>query len=289
MKKTFILMTAALALLTMAASCSKDEPNEPEAPTPELSVAPASISATGTAGSYSITVTSNVAWTATAGADWLTLSPAAGEGNCTVAVNVAENASAAERTASITVTAGDLSEKVAVTQPMATPPHAASTQTWAIGHQIWSDAIHIPECNKEDFPHSVTDPSCRSYSASGTVYYYYNWIYVDQYANALCPSPWRVPVSDDFAELDIALGGDGSNRIDEDPEWVNANYINRWGGAYSGYALAEDIGQVGEGGGYWSSELNGSYVYFLFFTSDGGIAPKNYTGKYFGTQVRCVK
>jgi hypothetical protein len=32
-----------------------------------------------------------------------------------------------------------------------TPRYAASTQTWTFGEQIWSDAIHIPECNKTDF------------------------------------------------------------------------------------------------------------------------------------------
>jgi hypothetical protein len=49
-----------------------------------------------------------------------------------------------------------------------TPPHAASTATWVIGDQTWSDAIHIPACDKKDFKESETAPRCRSYTSAGT-------------------------------------------------------------------------------------------------------------------------
>jgi hypothetical protein len=80
-----------------------------------------------------------------------------------------------------------------------TPPQAASSKAWVFDDQTWSDAIHVPECNKETFEDSYTNPQCRSYKT----YYYYNWPYVDANAANLCPSPWRVPSKGDFEMLTL--------------------------------------------------------------------------------------
>jgi hypothetical protein len=50
-----------------------------------------------------------------------------------------------------------------------TPRYAASTTTWKYGEQTWSDAIQVPECDKEDFEASST-PQCRSYTKDGTTW-----------------------------------------------------------------------------------------------------------------------
>jgi uncharacterized protein (TIGR02145 family) len=291
MKKTFILMTAALALLTVAASCSKDEPNEPEAPTPELSVAPASISATAGAGSYTIAITSNVAWTATDNAEWLTLAPAAGEGNGVITATVTENTALEQRSATVTITAGELTEAVTVTQqPTPTPPHAASTRTWVLGNQTWSDAIQVPECNKDDFEDSTTDPHCRSYTVQDNTYYYYNWTYTDLNAANLCPSPWRIPAEEDFINLDRYFGGSGVNRSNEDPEWIAANYITNWGGAYGGFSISIMTIFIDEYAYYWSStEGNAEEASNLTFTNQGHVYLYSNNTKAYGMQVRCVK
>jgi hypothetical protein len=73
------------------------------------------------------------------------------------------------------------------------PQYAASTQTWVYGSQTWSDAIRIPECNNLSFNISNTSPDCRSYTPEKNTWYYYNWVYVNNNANVLCPSPWHVP------------------------------------------------------------------------------------------------
>jgi hypothetical protein len=82
-----------------------------------------------------------------------------------------------------------------------TPPYAATTRTWVFGDQIWSDAIHIPVCNKETFENSYTEPQCHSYTENGKIWYYYNGIYVMTNQHAMCPSPWRVPTTADFRNL----------------------------------------------------------------------------------------
>jgi hypothetical protein len=109
-----------------------------------------------------------------------------------------------------------------------TPPYAASAQMWTFGSQTWSDAIHIPECNKSGFPVSNTDPQCRSYTADGATWYYYNAPYVDTYAAKLCPSPWRVPTYEDFDGL-IA-------------NFTAMDKINAWG--FGGYASGNSMYNV---------------------------------------------
>jgi hypothetical protein len=81
------------------------------------------------------------------------------------------------------------------------PTYAASTQTWVFGEQTWSDAIHIPDCNKADFDGGTEEnpkPDCHSYTYEGNTYYYYSWPYVDAHKSTMCPSPWRVPAEADF-------------------------------------------------------------------------------------------
>jgi hypothetical protein len=49
-----------------------------------------------------------------------------------------------------------------------TPPYAASAQTWTFGNQTWSDAIHMPGCNKESLI-DLYDPDCCSYTTDGKI------------------------------------------------------------------------------------------------------------------------
>jgi hypothetical protein len=159
-----------------------------------------------------------------------------------------------------------------------TPPHAASTMTWTFGEQTWSDAIQIPECNKEDFPCSDTVPQCRSYTEDEkTYYYYYNWAYVNKNTAKLCPVPWHVPTKDDFETLDNSTNSAALGRI--------------WGfGGFAGVEMFYPVGAVDTHAVYWSSTLyvslaNSAYVLSYSF---------NYLGvrkdsMVYGFLVRCVK
>jgi uncharacterized protein (TIGR02145 family) len=295
MKKTFSLLIAALVLLTMVASCSEDDPGKSgtEDPTPELAVDPTSISATAAEGSYAIAITSNVAWTTTKDAEWLLLNPASGEGNGRVTVNVADNGTIAERIANITVTAGELTETVVVRQSPNLPPHAASTQTWVVGEQTWSDHINIPACNKEDFDGGTADSPRADCRNNPEYYYLYSWSYIAQNAETLCPAPWRVPTADDFCTLDKTLNSAsscGTFRQGVGGDTYNAE----WGGTYGGFCISN--GTVDYGGlyaAYWAAtEHSAMYGYFLlYFTDPSGsyVAAQNYESKTYGFLVRCVK
>jgi hypothetical protein len=155
-----------------------------------------------------------------------------------------------------------------------TPPYAASTHTWVFGEQTWSDVIHMPRCNKEDFTNSYTSLQCRSYTEGGNTWYYYNWAYVDANKDALCPSPWRVP-----------------SRSDMDALMSATNYstlIGVWG--YGGYALDNFISDENSYTYYWSStkgSRNINFAYYLFYCNDSLLVLVY--DKRLGYQVRCVK
>lgn len=109
--------------------------------TPSLEVDKESVSLTAKAGEASFNVTSNQAWTVTADADWLSFDPQSGKASAeavAVKVTAEENTAEAARTAKITVTAGELTKTVAVTQAAAeaqTPepePPVEETKTYIL-------------------------------------------------------------------------------------------------------------------------------------------------------------
>jgi hypothetical protein len=259
---------------------------EVPAPAPVLEVSPAACTATFAAGTYSLSITSNLVWTATVNpaATWCTLSVATSPSGGNVVLSVAGNAATVARAATVTIAAGALTAQVGVTQGVAyiinevnnVPTHAASSYVWQFGSSTltWSDAIHIPDCNKETFESSTVTPQCRSYadSESGKTFYYYNWPYVDANKATLCPDPWRVPIEDDFdALVDVS---------------TYSALADAWG--CGGFAYGSSMNYVSTGADYWSSTEYGSgNAYSLNYYSSGlGVSDNR---MYYGFQVRCVK
>ena len=80
-----------------------------------LTVSPTSQTPSSSAGSFTITVTANVDWSASSAAGWLTVSPTSGSNNGTVTATYTANTGAA-RTGTITFTAGTLTQTVTVNQ-----------------------------------------------------------------------------------------------------------------------------------------------------------------------------
>jgi hypothetical protein len=151
------------------------------------------------------------------------------------------------------------------------PPHAASTQTWTFGERIWSDAIHMPDCNKEDFDGETPDapkPDGRSYTSGGKTYYYYSWLYVDAHKATMCPLPWRVPTSQDF------------DNFTSSPEELMA----AWG--LSGYADGSSIRNHGRISYYWLDDDDDFLHAFRFGYGEDTMVEIEYS---YGFQVRCVK
>ncbi len=82
-----------------------------------LSASPSSLSYRATGGSEEITIASNIDWTATSSADWLTITPTSGSGDGTITAVASTNTSDGERTATITVSGeGATPKTINVTQ-----------------------------------------------------------------------------------------------------------------------------------------------------------------------------
>jgi uncharacterized protein (TIGR02145 family) len=286
MKKTLTTIFLCAAIGIWFAGCKDDNP-EPKA---ELLVSPATLSASAEAGEYALAVTGNVDWAAATDAEWLAIAPATGTGDGTLAVTVAENPRAEPRTATVTLTSGELNNAAIVMQE-ARPFYAASTQTWTVGDQTWSDVIQVPECNKEEYPIDPYTPHCRKVSDQLGTTYLYNWAYVNLNAAQVCPAPWRVPTSMDFMNLDMTLGGSGDNRADENTNWVREQYLGTWGGIFGGFINSYGTLANREGAGYyWSStSSSGISAYGLAFVVTGVVYPKVNSMKEYGIALRCVK
>ena len=110
----------AVAIATLIAGCGgTGTENEPEI-TPEIKftedIVTSGISVESAEQSITLSFSSNVAWSATVSADWLTISPSSGEaGKNSVKVEVEENRTGQPRSATITISDKESMQKVSVT------------------------------------------------------------------------------------------------------------------------------------------------------------------------------
>ena len=110
----------AVAISTLIAGCGgTGTENEPEI-TPEIKftedIVTSGISVESAEQSITLSFSTNVAWSATVSADWLTISPSSGEaGKNSVKVEVEENRTGQPRSATITISDKESMQKVSVT------------------------------------------------------------------------------------------------------------------------------------------------------------------------------
>jgi uncharacterized protein (TIGR02145 family) len=166
--------------------------------------------------------------------------------------------------------------------------------------QIWSDAVTATGCNKETFSGGTANnymTDCRTnpdYPGD-----FFSWCAVARYGNTLCPFPWRVPSTQDFATLCMIIGlntaktntdqwGDywnNSNAVAVRDKLINAS----WGGTYGGYGMGA-MGRQGSLGYYWSQSENAAdKSYALYVLLDGIIRPQYIDTKDRAFALRCVK
>jgi uncharacterized protein (TIGR02145 family) len=171
----------------------------------------------------------------------------------------------------------------------------ASSQTWVVGSQEWSDVVQASKCDKTTFSGGSSGnyaSDCRSNPGqSGDLF---SWCAVVRFKETLCPDGWRVPTNQDFVNLDIALGGTGGAR-DDALQFIYDTYLNFtvWGGAFSGICYENgSLGAQGTSADYWSETAynasNGSCLR-LSTSLAGFVGPSNWGRKDFGFMLRCVR
>ena len=255
-----------------------------------------------TSGSLTYTVETNSVsdppWDAIPNQAWLTVTKDYANNTFTLSAPNNEDFVEVPPPAEVDVKAGSTSFRtLEVSQPgnpNGVPKAAASVQIWTVGNQKWTDYIEYDGKNKTDLTtYNGTEATGDYRNAGAYKGYLYSWFYVDLNKAALCPSPWRVPSKDDFIELDLALGGNGTNEQTGNTTLVN-KYISDWGAIYSGYATG--AGALTYQGSYvyaWSSdEANTTQAYYQLLTNTGNVQPFGYTSsqaKPGARPVRCVK
>jgi uncharacterized protein (TIGR02145 family) len=174
-----------------------------------------------------------------------------------------------------------------ITVNAAAPQYAASTKTWTVGTQTWSDVIKIPTCNKASYSAGSTTADCRN---NGSYGYLYSWTYVQNNASTLCPSPWSVPTSADFCTLDKALFGTSTCASRSTATGYTTYNGSKWGGSFGGNVEGHGILQYqGSDGDYWSrSSASGENAYHLYYHAKL-VTPQHADHRGYGFQVRCVK
>jgi uncharacterized protein (TIGR02145 family) len=172
----------------------------------------------------------------------------------------------------------------------------ASNTEWTVGELIWSDVIEAENCSdKTTFDggyESFYKADCRS--NPGQKGHLFSWCVLSQFGSELCPRPWRLPTAQDFINLDIALGGTGSEPM---VSYVNATIRDRyislsyWGGNYTRHVLYNDVIDNDTSGYYWSStDIGGLSAGFLTFDQNpANITPQGVGLKSNGLAVRCVR
>ena len=77
---------------------------------------PSSLTFTDKSGSQTVAIETDGTWNATSNASWISVNPTSASGNSTLLINVTENISSSERTGSVSVTMGDKTLNISVSQ-----------------------------------------------------------------------------------------------------------------------------------------------------------------------------
>ena len=167
----------------------------------------------------------------------------------------------------------------------------ASDRTWRVGSRTWSDAVQASNCNKTTYSGGTRNSynsDCRSNpDRKGDLF---SCCAIVRFGSTLCPAPWRVPSTRDFANLERALGGSGRGYQSNTP-LVSGGYLNTWGGAYGGGCNSEGpLNDQGSRAYYWTqSELSSERGHILLFDTRGHTVPQGWSDKGNGLALRCVR
>jgi mannan endo-1,4-beta-mannosidase len=118
-----------------------------------LNVSPTTLSLAAAANTSTISVTSNVTWSASDNATWLTLSPTSGANNGSFTVSAQANTGTTSRSGTVTVSGGNLQRTIAITQAGTNP--GGGTDPVTVTRTVSSSG---PWFNEEQVRISTTAP-----------------------------------------------------------------------------------------------------------------------------------
>jgi hypothetical protein len=153
----------------------------------------------------------------------------------------------------------------------------ASNVTHVVGSQTWSAPVTATFCEKTSSNGGTTDAyqaDCR-HETNDTYGHLFTWCMVENYAEQLCPSPWRTPSREDFCTMLNVLNGN-----------TNCGYVGGWLGV-SIWGAKSCSGCYAY---YWSSSVyDSSTAGYGYFGSEGVLSFYTGMGKQATAYLRCVK
>jgi uncharacterized protein (TIGR02145 family) len=174
-------------------------------------------------------------------------------------------------------------------------------RTWQTGDLLWSDVVVSTVCSART--------SYLGRDSEGLQYYcdcrkgndgfgdLFSWCGMASIRHQICPDGWRIPTSNDFIALDIALGGTGENRpflsVSGPDIPILAKYTgDEWGGGYGGNSTWDNVlARPNVEAYYWgqTAGVDNTQGMYLGFKTNGHIFVRQSTTKDFGMPVRCVR
>ena len=221
------------------------------------------------------------------------------EGVATVNNGVVTPVAYGSATITVTTTDGNKTAACAVTVNLIGQVSFKTSTIWTIPaangapKQEWSDVVMASGAKKDNYNGGSSGTYLADCRQNQTGYGdLFSWEAVNTYKDQLCPAPWRVPTVQDFINLDKALGGDGNNRNNSEFDtFITPKYLGLWGGAFGGLCSSGGtLNNQGSWAYYWSAtEDNAACARNLNFDTGGLINPQNWSYKYYGFTLRCVR
>jgi len=258
-------------------------------------------------GTFDINVSSNINWSVTDNASWITLSSATGTGNGIITVTYTENASCSLRNGTITLTGSGVADVVvSVIQNGISTVTDIDNNTYnvvCIGTQLWlkenlkvtknPSGTNITTYNPNNDPSNVA-----SYGKL------YDWNTAmngntNEGSQGICPSGWHIPTVNEWNTLNDYLGsssisGSKLKEIGTTHWFTNVGATNESGfsAVGSGYRNCSNIYSMFMQTNYlWSStqtDINTAKSFVIVGSSSGtGVNPND--GKCCGFPIRCIK
>jgi hypothetical protein len=172
----------------------------------------------------------------------------------------------------------------------------AGTEVTIVGNgisQIWSRPVTATGCQKTTYNAGTSgsyNADCRANPNNAGDYF--SQCAVAQYAETICPPPWRVPLAADFENL-FAAFGENSTPV-YGLTFIQEKLINIWKGEWNHYCWGPEQGLgIGMQKGAYASGTNGTNLKFVGVTTDVDrqeqAAPAWGIAKVYGHTVRCVR
>ena len=238
-----ILFAISFAIVAMFTACEQEE-------APSLSVIQTNVSVPAEASMQErISFTANRAWTATVNAEWLTISPASGEGNealTRLTLSVQTNYALEARTATVNITSGELSRNVTITQAGATPALSLGST--------------FTQLEKEEYTHIIDVTSTTAWTAEA--------VWAGESANWISITPTS-GVGNGTITVSVNRNVNTSRRLAFVS--VTAGTINRQDTIFQMGEIAHDPYAVTINGVTWASRNVNNFGWFAINKEDVGM------------------